>query len=72
MFTATELKGVIVPVVTPVTDDDGVDHEGLRRVVRHVLDGGAHGIFAMGGTGNFCSFTAEERVEIAWCAKSHF
>jgi dihydrodipicolinate synthase/N-acetylneuraminate lyase len=33
--------------------------------VRHILDGGVHGVFAMGGTGNFCSFTAEERFEVA-------
>jgi 4-hydroxy-tetrahydrodipicolinate synthase len=65
MNTATELKGIIVPVVTPVTEEETVDYEGLRRVVRHVLDGGVHGVFAMGGTGNFCSFTAEQRFEAA-------
>ena len=65
MITATELKGIIVPIVTPVTEEETVDYEGLRRVVRHVLDGGVHGVFALGGTGNFCSFTAEERFEVA-------
>jgi dihydrodipicolinate synthase/N-acetylneuraminate lyase len=30
-----------------------------------VLDGGVHAIFALGGTGNFCSFTAEQRFEVA-------
>lgn len=64
MITATDLKGIIVPVVTPVTENQAVDYEGLRRVVRHVLAGGVHGVFALGGTGNFCSFTAEERVEV--------
>jgi len=64
MITATELKGIIVPIVTPVTEEETVDYEGLRRVVRHVLDGGVHGVFPLGGTGNFCSFTAEERFEV--------
>ena len=65
MITADELKGIIVPIVTPVTEHDAVDLHGLRRVVRYVLNGGVHGVFALGGTGNFCSFTAEERFEVA-------
>lgn len=65
MISAQDLKEIIVPIVTPVTEDDHVDFAGLRRVVRHVLAGGVHGVFALGGTGNFCSFTAEERFEIA-------
>jgi len=65
MINASELKGIIVPIVTPVTEDETVDYEGLRRVVHHVLDGGVHAIFALGGTGNFCSFTAEQRFEVA-------
>jgi dihydrodipicolinate synthase/N-acetylneuraminate lyase len=65
MLASTELKGIIVPIVTPVTDNGGVDYDGLRRVIRYVLDGGVHAVFALGGTGNFCSFTAEERFEVA-------
>ena len=65
MITADELRGIIVPVITPFTEDDAVDYDGLRRVVRYVLEGGVHGVFALGGTGNFCSFTAEERFEVA-------
>jgi len=65
MINASDLKGIIVPVVTPVTEAETVDYEGLRRVVGHVLDGGVHAIFALGGTGNFCSFTAEQRFEVA-------
>lgn len=64
MMTADDLKGMIVPIVTPLTMDDKVDYEGLRSVTRHVLSGGVHAIFVLGGTGNFCSFTAEERFEI--------
>jgi dihydrodipicolinate synthase/N-acetylneuraminate lyase len=37
----------------------------LRRAVRYLLEGGVRGIFALGGTGNFCAFTAEERYEVA-------
>lgn len=48
MISATNLKGIIVPIVTPVTAHGAVDHDGLRRVVRHVLDGGVHGVSALG------------------------
>jgi dihydrodipicolinate synthase/N-acetylneuraminate lyase len=65
MIAGTDIRGIIPPIVTPVTQDDSVDFDGLRRVVRHVLGGGVHGIFAMGGTGNFASFSAQERFEIA-------
>ncbi len=65
MITGADLTGMIVPIVTPVTERDAVDHDGLRRVVQHVLRGGVQAVFTLGGTGNFCAFTAEERFEIA-------
>jgi dihydrodipicolinate synthase/N-acetylneuraminate lyase len=64
MITGQALRGITIPIVTPVTADNKVDHDGLRRVVRHVLDGGVHTVFALGGTGNFCSFTSQERIAI--------
>ena len=64
MITGHALRGITVPVVTPVTADESVDHDGLRRVVRHVLAGGVHTVFALGGTGNFCSFTSQERIAV--------
>lgn len=65
MLNPAELRGIITPIVTPVTPAQAVDYEALRRLVRHVLAGGVQGIFVMGGTGNFCSFTAEERFQVA-------
>jgi dihydrodipicolinate synthase/N-acetylneuraminate lyase len=64
MITGQALRGITIPIVTPVTADQSVDHDGLRRVVRHVLDGGVHTVFALGGTGNFCSFTSAERAAV--------
>jgi 4-hydroxy-tetrahydrodipicolinate synthase len=61
---ANDLRGIIVPIVTPINDDESVDFEGLRRVLQYVLDGGVHAIFVMGGTGNFCSFTTDERFAV--------
>jgi dihydrodipicolinate synthase/N-acetylneuraminate lyase len=62
---ASDLKGIVVPIVTPLTSDDMVDYDGLRRVVNHVIEGGVHIIFTLGSTGNFPAFSRDERVEIA-------
>ena len=53
-------EGIIVPIVTPIDDEERVDEPAMRRVVRHVLDGGVHGIMAMGTTGESTSLTEEE------------
>lgn len=58
------LSGVIPPVATPLTDDRKLDVAGLRRLVKHLLDGGAHALFVMGSTGEFSAFTREERRSI--------
>jgi 4-hydroxy-tetrahydrodipicolinate synthase len=57
-----DLRGVIPAIPTPFTADGrAVDEGALRRVVRHVLDGGVHGIMTTGGTGEFPHLSREER-----------
>jgi 4-hydroxy-tetrahydrodipicolinate synthase len=54
--------GVIPAIPTPFTGDGReVDVDALRRVVRHVVDGGVHGIMTTGGTGEFPHLSREER-----------
>ena len=49
-----EPRGVIPAIPTPFTADGSqVDEDALRRVVRHVVDAGVHGIMTTGGTGEF-------------------
>jgi dihydrodipicolinate synthase/N-acetylneuraminate lyase len=64
MITANDVRGIVPPIVTPITDDESIDVPGLQRAIHHLLENGVHGIFALGSTGNFCSFTAEERDQI--------
>ena len=45
------LRGVVTPLVTPLSDRDSIDHEGLERLLEHVLSGGVHGVFLLGTTG---------------------
>jgi dihydrodipicolinate synthase/N-acetylneuraminate lyase len=54
--------GVIPAIPTPFTNDGReVDVDALRRVVRHVVDGGVQGIMTTGGTGEFPHLSREER-----------
>jgi len=41
-----------------------VDEAALRRVTRHVIDGGVHGIMTTGGTGEFPHLSREERQRV--------
>ena len=43
--------GIIPPLVTPFDGDGNVDEAGLRAVIRYVRDGGVHGVFIAGSTG---------------------
>ena len=45
------LRGVITAMVTPLDQDLNLDEEGLERLVEHLIEGGVHGIFILGTTG---------------------
>jgi 4-hydroxy-tetrahydrodipicolinate synthase len=55
-----ELYGVIVPIITPVDTDDRVDENALRKIIRHVIDGGVHGLFVGGSAGEGPLLTEKE------------
>lgn len=57
-----EIRGVIVPVLTPLKADESVDVASLRRLVNYLLDNGAHGIWVSGTTGEFANLTDKERL----------
>lgn len=62
-----EVKGVVPPLITPMDEQEKLDEAGLRRLINYVIDGGVHGIFVIGSTGEFygLSFADKQRaVEI--------
>jgi 4-hydroxy-tetrahydrodipicolinate synthase len=66
MLAPDHLHGVIPAIPTPFTaDGKDVDEAALRRLVRHVVDGGVHGIMTTGGTGEFPHLSREERRRVA-------
>ncbi|WP_405666200.1 dihydrodipicolinate synthase family protein [Streptomyces sp. NBC_01166] len=60
----TPYSGVIPPVVTPLTADGELDRASLERVVGHLLEGGAGGLFALGSSGETAYLTPAEQDEV--------
>lgn len=57
----TSFRGVVPPVITPMHDDGSIDFESLDRVVDHLIDGGMHGLFILGSSGQVAYLTDAER-----------
>lgn len=38
-------KGIIPPIITPLTDEGEVNYPVLRQMVNHLIDNGVHGLF---------------------------
>ena len=57
-------RGIIPPVVTPLLDEDTLDTEGFRKLIEHILEGGVHGLFILGTTGESTSLPYELRHEL--------
>ncbi len=58
------LRGIIPPMVTPILDRDTLDEDGLERLIEHILDGGVHGLFILGTTGEAPSLSQRLRCEL--------
>jgi 4-hydroxy-tetrahydrodipicolinate synthase len=58
------LRGIIPPIITPLSDRDTLDVAGLEKLIDHMLKGGVHGIFALGTTGEAPSLSYRLRREM--------
>lgn len=58
------VKGVIVPLVTPLSGRERLDVDGLERVIEHTLAGGVHGLFLLGTTGEAPSLSERLKREL--------
>ena len=57
----TLFTGLSVALATPFTPDFAVDMPAFRRVVRHVVDGGADNLVVLGSTGEAATLLEAER-----------
>jgi 4-hydroxy-tetrahydrodipicolinate synthase len=62
--TGRSLGGIWVALATPLQPDGSFDVDGCRRLVRHVLDDGAHGILALGSTGEVAALDKATRQAV--------
>ncbi len=56
--------GIIPAMVTPLTKSDEINESALRKLTRRLIDGGVHGLFAIGSQGEFWAFTAKEKQTV--------
>lgn len=60
--------GVIVPIVTPLTEKGELDEPALRRLVDFEIDGGVDGVFVLGSTGEGPSIPRNFRTRVVHLA----
>ena len=67
-----EIKGVVVPLITPFTEEGEVYEEGLRRLLDFHVEKGVHGIFPCGTYGSGPLMTTEQREKVIEVTVDHF
>ena len=58
------LKGTIVPLTTPIKEDDSIDFDGLARLTEFYIENGIKTLLAAGTTGYCYTFSEEEHKKV--------
>jgi 4-hydroxy-tetrahydrodipicolinate synthase len=59
-----EIAGVITAMVTPFAEDRSVDEGAARKLARHLIDQGSHGLVLAGTTGESPTLSDEEKLSL--------
>jgi len=62
--TTSTLHGIVPPLVTPLTDQYDLDEDAFSKLLNHVIDGGVHGLFVLGTTGEAPSLTDSVKLKL--------
>ena len=54
------IKGIIVPILTPIDGEERIDEPMLRDQVDYVINGGVSGVLAFGSNGEFYMVEEDE------------
>jgi 4-hydroxy-tetrahydrodipicolinate synthase len=57
-------KGIIPAVITPLTNEGKFNEKAMRKLLNYLIEGGIHGLFVVGTTGEFYGLTPEEKRDI--------
>ena len=58
------MKGVVVPILTVIDEEEKIDEAGQRAQVDYVIEGGVSGILAFGSNGEFYMVEEDEMARI--------
>lgn len=61
---AREIKGIVVPVVTPFHADESINEQGLRQIVNYLVENRVHGLFPSGSQGELWALTTDEKKRV--------
>lgn len=59
-----EIKGVIVPLLTPMNADETINENELRNQVNHQIESGIHALFPLGTNGEAYILSREEKEHV--------
>ncbi|MGD1891084.1 MAG: dihydrodipicolinate synthase family protein, partial [Cyclobacteriaceae bacterium] len=60
----SNLHGIVPPLVTPLTNKYELDQSAFSKLLTHVIDGGVHGLFVLGTTGEAPSLTESVKLKL--------
>lgn len=66
MINTDFIKGIIVPILTPIDENENIDERKLRFMVDHVIEGGVLVFWPMEATVNFTALKKRK-----WTGPSH-
>ncbi len=57
-------EGIVAAMATPLTQDDKINEQELRRQVNRMVSAGVHGLFCLGTNGEFYALDSEEKSAV--------
>ncbi|AFZ69994.1 dihydrodipicolinate synthase/N-acetylneuraminate lyase [Caldisphaera lagunensis DSM 15908] len=59
-----ELKGVVVPMITPFNSKGEIDYNGLKWLIDYTINNGVNALFPNSTTGEFVHLNEEEQINL--------
>ena len=56
--------GILAAILTPMIDDEAVNHAELRRQVNRLIGAGVHGLMVLGTNGEFYALSLDEKIAV--------